>query len=131
MRVLLLLGVLVSLFPFRRLVVMASITTREILRFPPRPVPGTRRLENMRQAIHRIDFFGSLFNTVVVSVAGTVPVLFFDSLAAFAFAKYEFPARKPLFGILFATYMIPGRLSLVPSSSPWPPSAGPVRSRPS
>ncbi|MFG2373980.1 carbohydrate ABC transporter permease [Streptomyces sp. NPDC048504] len=106
-------GVPVSLFPFYWLVVMASITTQEILRFPPRLVPGTHLLENMRQVIHRIDFFGSLFNTVVVSVAGTVLVLFFDSLAAFAFAKYEFPARKPLFGILSATYMIPGRLSLV------------------
>ncbi|MEV6505195.1 MULTISPECIES: carbohydrate ABC transporter permease [unclassified Streptomyces] len=113
-RVLLLLGVLVSLFPFYWLVVMASITTQEILRFPPRLVPGTHLLENMRQVIHRIDFFGSLFNTVVVSVAGTVLVLFFDSLAAFAFAKYEFPARKLLFGILLATYMIPGQLSLVP-----------------
>ena len=113
-RVLLLLGVLVSLFPFYWLVVMASITSQEILRFPPRLVPGTHLLENMREVIHRIDFFGSLFNTVVVSVAGTVLVLFFDSLAAFAFAKYEFPARKLLFGILLATYMIPGQLSLVP-----------------
>jgi len=113
-RVLLLLGVLVSLFPFYWLVVMASITTQEILQFPPRLVPGTHLLENMREVIHRIDFFGSLFNTVVVSVAGTVLVLFFDSLAAFAFAKYEFPARKLLFGILLATYMIPGQLSLVP-----------------
>lgn len=76
-------------------------------------MPGTHLLENMRQVIHRIDFFGSPFNTVVVSVAGTVLVLFFDSLAAFAFAKYEFPVRKPLFGILSATYVIPGRLSLV------------------
>ncbi|WP_405952291.1 carbohydrate ABC transporter permease [Streptomyces prunicolor] len=113
-RVLLLLGVLVSLFPFYWLVVMASITTQEILQFPPRLVPGTHLLENMRQVIHRIDFFGSLLNTVVVSVAGTVLVLFFDSLAAFAFAKYEFPARKLLFGILLATYMIPAQLSLVP-----------------
>jgi len=113
-RVLLLFGVLVSLFPFYWLVVMASITTQEILQFPPRLVPGTHLLENMREVIHRIDFFGSLFNTVVVSVAGTVLVLFFDSLAAFAFAKYEFPARKLLFGILLATYMIPGQLSLVP-----------------
>jgi len=113
-RVLLLCGVLVSLFPFYWLVVMASITTQEILQFPPRLVPGTHLLENMRQVIHRIDFFGSLFNTVVVSVAGTALVLFFDSLAAFAFAKYEFPARKLLFGILLATYMIPAQLSLVP-----------------
>ncbi|WP_406446486.1 carbohydrate ABC transporter permease [Streptomyces sp. NBC_01613] len=113
-RLTLLFGVVVSLFPFYWLVVMASGTTQDIFAYPPRLVPGTHLLDNMQKVIHRIDFFGSLFNTVVVSVTGTVLVLFFDSLAAFAFAKYDFPARKLLFGILLATYMIPVQLSLVP-----------------
>ncbi len=52
--------------------------------------------------------------TLIVSVAVTVLVLFFDSLAAFAFAKYEFPGRDWLFGLLLATFMIPAQLSLVP-----------------
>ncbi|MFJ2905267.1 carbohydrate ABC transporter permease [Streptomyces sp. NPDC087212] len=113
-RLTLLAGVVVSLFPFYWLVVMASGTTQDIYAYPPRLIPGPHLLENMRAVIHRIDFFGSLFNTVVVSVVGTVLVLFFDSLAAFAFAKYEFPGRKILFGVLLATYMIPAQLSLVP-----------------
>ncbi|MDX2695722.1 carbohydrate ABC transporter permease [Streptomyces ipomoeae] len=113
-RAVLLLGVLVSLFPFYWLVVMASITTEEILIYPPRMVPGTQLLHNMGEVIDRVPFFTSLFNTVVVSVTGTALVLFFDSLAAFAFAKYEFPAKRLLFGVLLATYMIPAQLSLVP-----------------
>ncbi|MFJ2171669.1 carbohydrate ABC transporter permease [Streptomyces sp. NPDC087851] len=113
-RVALILGVLVSMFPFYWLVVMASVTTQDILSYPPKLVPGTQLLHNMQEVIHRIDFFTSLFNTVVVAVTGTVLVLFFDSLAAFAFAKYDFPAKKLLFGALMATYMIPAQLSLVP-----------------
>ncbi|MEU1160355.1 carbohydrate ABC transporter permease [Streptomyces sp. NPDC005921] len=113
-RIALLLGVLVSLFPFYWLVVMASVTTQDILAYPPRLLPGDQLLHNMREVIHRIDFFTSLFNTVVVATVGTLLVLFFDSLAAFAFAKYAFPGRKILFGILLATYMIPAQLSLVP-----------------
>jgi cellobiose transport system permease protein len=102
------------MFPFYWLVVMASVTTQDILSYPPRLVPGTELLHNMREVIDRIDFFTSLFNTVVVATAGTVLVLFFDSLAAFAFAKYEFPGRNWLFGLLLATFMIPAQLSLVP-----------------
>jgi cellobiose transport system permease protein len=113
-RVALLLGVLVSLFPFYWLVVMASVTTQDILGYPPRLVPGTQLLHNMGEVIERVDFFASLFNTLVVAVTGTVLVLFFDSLAAFAFAKYEFPAKKFLFGALLATYHDPAQLSLVP-----------------
>lgn len=93
---------------------MASVTTQDILAYPPRLVPGTQLLHNMREVIDRIDFFTSLFNTVVVATVGTLLVLFFDSLAAFAFAKYEFPGKRILFGILMATYMIPSQLALVP-----------------
>jgi cellobiose transport system permease protein len=113
-RAVLLLGVLISLFPFYWLVVMASGTTQDIYSYPPKLVPGPHLLDNMSRVLDTIDFFGSLFNTVVVAVAGTALVLFFDSLAAFAFAKYEFPAKKFLFGMLLVTYMIPAQLSLVP-----------------
>ncbi|MFJ8052367.1 carbohydrate ABC transporter permease [Streptomyces luteogriseus] len=113
-RAVLLLGVLISLFPFYWLVVMASGTTQDIYDYPPKLVPGPHLLDNMSRVLDTIDFFGSLFNTVVVAVVGTALVLFFDSLAAFAFAKYEFPAKKLLFGMLLVTYMIPAQLSLVP-----------------
>lgn len=113
-RLTLLLGVVLSLFPFYWLVVMASGTTQDIFAYPPRLIPGPHLLDNMAAVIDRIPFFSSLLNTVVVSVVGTALVLFFDSLAAFAFAKYDFPARRLLFGALLATYMIPAQLSLVP-----------------
>ncbi|WP_199832107.1 carbohydrate ABC transporter permease [Streptomyces acidiscabies] len=113
-RVVLLQGVLVSLFPFYWLVVMASGTTQDIYRYPPKLVPGPHLLDNMKRVVDSVDFFGSLFNTVVVAVVGTVLVLFFDSLAAFAFAKYDFPAKRFMFGMLLMTYMIPAQLSLVP-----------------
>ncbi|MEW1722334.1 carbohydrate ABC transporter permease [Streptomyces sp. NPDC093109] len=113
-RVVLLLGIAISMFPFYWLVVMASLTNQEILEYPPKLVPGPHLLENIREVLNRIDFMGSLLNTVVVAVTGTALVLFVDSLAAFAFAKYEFPAKRFLFGALLVTYMIPAQLSLVP-----------------
>jgi cellobiose transport system permease protein len=41
-------------------------------------------------------------------------VLFFDSLAAFTFAKYHFPGRNLLFGLLLAMFMLPTQLSIIP-----------------
>jgi cellobiose transport system permease protein len=55
-----------------------------------------------------------MFNTVIVAVCTTVLVLFFDSLAAFTFAKYEFPGRRVLFGLLLLTFMLPLQLALIP-----------------
>ena len=57
----------------------------------------------------------ALTNTVIVSGACALLVMFFDSLAAFAFAKFDFPGKNVLFVLLIATMLVPGSLSLVPS----------------
>jgi cellobiose transport system permease protein len=112
--VVLMFGVVLSIFPFYWMVVMASNTTTDIFSYPPKLVIGSHLFENMGKVLDNIDFFGSMLVTLIVSLGVTVLVLFFDSLAAFAFAKYEFPGRDWLFGLLLATFMIPAQLSLVP-----------------
>ena len=44
----------------------------------------------------------------------TFLVLFFDSLAAFAFAKFDFPGKQLLFGLLMVIFMVPAQLSVIP-----------------
>lgn len=113
--VLLMVGVAISIFPFYWMIVMASNTTADIFAYPPKLVIGSHLFENMGRVLDNIDFFGAMMITLFASTGVTVLVLFFDSLAAFAFAKYEFPGRNLLFGILLATFMIPSQLALVPS----------------
>ncbi|MGB9690846.1 MAG: carbohydrate ABC transporter permease [Candidatus Sumerlaeaceae bacterium] len=54
-------------------------------------------------------------NSLFVAAATVLLGIFFDSLAAFAFAKFDFPLRRPLFAVLVATLMIPYPVTLVPS----------------
>ena len=56
----------------------------------------------------------NFFNSVVVSVSGTLVTVFLCSLAGFAFAKYEFPGRDALFLFLLATMMIPPETGVIP-----------------
>ena len=112
--IVLMLGVVVSIFPFYWMLVMASNTTPDIFSYPPKLVIGSHLWENMGKVLDNVDFFGSMLLTLIASLGVTVLVLFFDSLAAFAFAKYEFPGRNFLFALLLATFMIPTQLSLVP-----------------
>ena len=111
---LLLLGVIASMFPFYWTIVMATNTTQAVYGDPPKLIFGSQLLTNIRHVMDNIDFFGSMVNTIVVAVCTTVLVLFFDSLAAFTFAKYEFPGRRVLFGLLMLTFMLPLQLALIP-----------------
>ncbi|HEX3813669.1 MAG TPA: carbohydrate ABC transporter permease [Mycobacteriales bacterium] len=110
----LLLGLVISIFPFYWLFVMASNTTGDIFKYPPKLTIGSQLLVNMRNMLNAIDFWGAFMNSLFVAVVTAVLVVFFDSLAAFVFAKFEFPGKKPLFVILLATFMVPAQLSVVP-----------------
>jgi cellobiose transport system permease protein len=112
--IVLVLAVLFSVFPFVWTIVMATNTTQDIYKSPPKLTFGSHLLENIRHVLHTIDFFGSMLNTVVVACVTTVLVLFVDSLAAFTFAKFDFPGRKVLFGTLLVFMMLPLQLAVLP-----------------
>jgi multiple sugar transport system permease protein len=54
-------------------------------------------------------------NSVLVSIVGTLVILFLSSLSAYAFARLEFPGRDFLFSLLIASLMIPGAVTLIPT----------------
>ncbi len=108
-------GVLLSLFPFYWLLVMSTSTTAQIFGYPPRLIFGSNLVENVRNVVTNIPLLQSLLYTVIVSLSVALLVVILDSLAAFAFAKFDFPAKRGLFLVLLATFLVPGSLSLVPS----------------
>ncbi|MEU2284815.1 carbohydrate ABC transporter permease [Streptomyces sp. NPDC013178] len=112
--IVLILAVVISVFPFVWTIIMATNTTEDIYKSPPKMTPGSHLLENVRHVLDTIDFFGSMLNTVIVACVTTVLVLFVDSLAAFAFAKFDFPGRRVLFATLLGFMMLPLQLAVLP-----------------
>ncbi|WP_328827408.1 carbohydrate ABC transporter permease [Streptomyces sp. NBC_00252] len=110
----LILGVLLSAFPFYWAVIMSTHTSSEIFSYPPKLLPGSHFLENLRSLFDNIDFFGSMFNSVLVAGSVTFLVLLFDSLAAFVFAKFRFPGKNVLFALLMVIFMVPAQLAAIP-----------------
>ncbi|MEV7321319.1 carbohydrate ABC transporter permease [Streptomyces sp. NPDC093970] len=107
-------GLLLSAFPFYWAVIMSTHTTSEIFSYPPKLLPGSHFLENARSLFDNIDFFGSMANSLLVAGSVTFLVLFFDSLAAFVFAKFAFPGKNVLFALLMVIFMVPAQLSAIP-----------------
>ncbi|WP_328875008.1 carbohydrate ABC transporter permease [Streptomyces sp. NBC_00287] len=110
----LVIGLLLSAFPFYWAVIMSTHTSTEIFSYPPKLLPGSHFLENVRSLFDNIDFFGSMFNSLLVATSVTFLVLFFDSLAAFVFAKFRFPGRRLLFALMMAIFMVPAQLAAIP-----------------
>lgn len=104
-----------SIFPFYWMFVIGSNTTASINKFPPALSPGFRFIENLGKVFDTVDFGRAIMNSFIVSTTSTLCVLFFCSLAGFAFAKLEFKGRYFLFAFLVGTMMVPSQLGLIPS----------------
>lgn len=111
---LVILVVLGSIFPFYWMFVVASNDTSAMSQLPPRVLPGPNFIENSRRVLESVPFLRALVNSFVVAGAVTASVLFFCTLAGFAFSKLRFRARGGLFVGLLATMMIPVQLGIVP-----------------
>jgi multiple sugar transport system permease protein len=60
-----------------------------------------------------------LFNSLWISFLGAACVTISSALVAFAFAYFRFPLRNFLFGILLATMMLPGEVTMIPVYLLW------------
>ncbi len=112
--VFLILGALVSLFPFYWMFVLATRPSEVIFQYPPALTPGDRLGENVAAITEKVNIWGAMANTVAVAVSVTVLVLVISSLAAFAFAKFDFPGKTLLFGVVLATFLLPSQLATIP-----------------
>lgn len=105
---------LLSIFPFYWMFVMATNTNEVINRIPPAVLPGKALAENFTNVLNTIDFFGAMWNTIIIASITTAGTLFLCSLAGFAFAKLQFRGKKILFGAILVTMMVPPQLGLIP-----------------
>jgi|WetSurMetagenome_2_1015567.scaffolds.fasta_scaffold113856_2 ABC-type glycerol-3-phosphate transport system permease component len=107
-------GAFLCLFPFYWMAVVATRTSGEIFNNPPVMIPGTLLMENVHSLLKLAPFIQAYGNSIFYAGSVTVLMLFFDSLAGFAFAKYKFPGQNFLFSFLLATMMIPGAVMIIP-----------------
>lgn len=107
-------GAVLMITPFLWMVSTAIKSEPQIFAWPPQWIPIPAHFDNFVKMWGVASFANYFLNSWIVAGIGTIVVLFFCSLAGFAFAKYEFPARNIIFMILLTTLMIPGQVTLIP-----------------
>ena len=82
----------------------------EIFVFPPKFFVINPSFENFRELFRTmseswVPFSRYVFNTILISVVGTMGNVLLSSYAAYAIAKIKFPGRETLFGIVRMSLM--------------------------
>ncbi|OYN92380.1 carbohydrate ABC transporter permease [Parenemella sanctibonifatiensis] len=103
----------VTCFPFFVMLVL-SIQPGQAFTLPQSLLPASVDLSEYARLLGRGEMIQWLINTTIYSVLGVVMVLALASLAAYSFAKVDFPGRGLLFWVIIAMMMIPYHLTLIP-----------------
>lgn len=111
----LIIGALLTAFPFYFMLVTSTHRSATILRIPPPLWFGDALASNYTDLLANLPFWASLWNSFAIAALSTTLTLFFCSLGGYGFAKFRFPGRDGLFAFLLATLMVPGAIGLIPS----------------
>jgi ABC-type glycerol-3-phosphate transport system permease component len=86
----------------------------EVFLLPPKWIPNPPQWGNYVKLFEVLPFGRFLFNSLKISSLATLGALLSCSMAAFAFARMNFPGRTFLFAIILSTLMIPYHVTLIP-----------------
>lgn len=111
----LLFGAFTMVLPFYYMLVTSLKPMTEVSQATPSFITKNPTLQSYKDLLSSDLVYRSAINSVAVATLQTVGVLFFCTLAGYAFSKHRFPGREALFLVLLSTMMIPGAVLLVPS----------------
>lgn len=106
--------VLVSIFPFIWTIFASTHSTSQVLNFSYTFVWGDYFMENLRALENAMPVWRNLGNSFIIAISYTALVLLIDSMAGYAFAKFNFPCKNIIFAAFLITMMIPAQVVMVP-----------------
>jgi multiple sugar transport system permease protein len=117
-RWLLLIGVsLLFIYPLVWLV-SASLKPRGEV-FDNRLIPETFTPQNYVDVWEKLPLLAWVGNSILIAVLSAGLMTVASSLVAFGFAYFRFPLKRLLFGLVLASMMLPGAVTLVPNYLIW------------
>jgi multiple sugar transport system permease protein len=110
----LMLGAVFMVLPMLWMLATSFKLPPEIAAWPPRLLPQTPTFTNYTGIFDAAPFGRYFLNSVGMSLIATLSVCLTSFVAGAVFAKYRFPGRTLLFGLIIATAIVPFESYMIP-----------------
>jgi multiple sugar transport system permease protein len=107
-------GAVVMIMPFAWMLLASVKDLGQIYQVPPNWIPDPFVFQNYVNAWTAVPFDTGYINSAIVTVTVVLANLLTCSMAAYAFARIEFPFRHVLFILFLATLMVPEQVTIIP-----------------
>lgn len=113
--IILILGSVIMIFPFLWMILTSLKTLQETMQIPPTFLPNKLFNFNAYEVVMKSLPFTRLYvNTGLMILVRVICATAFSSIAAYAFAKMEFPGKNILFMIIITQLMLPAQVFIIP-----------------
>jgi len=110
----LLIGGLLMIFPFIWMILSSFKPSLDVVNVGFNIIPTTWTLSNYEKVLTELPLIRGYINSIIVSTAITLLVLFTASTAGYLFAKLRFRGRNILFMFVISSMMIPPQIAIIP-----------------
>jgi multiple sugar transport system permease protein len=117
LNVILVLFGLLFLYPFVWLIAASLKPRGEV--FDNALIPKTFVPENYVEVWNQLPLLSWMGNSIAIALLAAGTVAISSSIVAFGFAYFRFPGRGLLFGLVLATMMLPGAVTMIPIYLIW------------
>ncbi|WP_371131287.1 carbohydrate ABC transporter permease [Microbacterium sp.] len=108
---------LLFLYPFVWLLAASLKPRGEV--FDNALIPKTFMPENYVEVWNQLPLMSWMWNSIAIALLAATAVAVSSSIVAFGFAYFKFPGRGLLFGLVLATMMLPGAVTMIPIYLIW------------
>jgi len=104
----------VMVLPFLWMLSSSLKAEGDVFLFPIEWIPTSPQWDNYVQVFQSMPFALFTYNSFKISILATLGQVITCTMAAYAFARFQFAGRETLFLLLLATMMIPGQVTFIP-----------------
>lgn len=112
-------GSIIMLVPLLWMLRSSVMGIDQIFVFPPEWIPNPFKWSNYHGVFTTVPFFRYFRNTLAILVPVVIGTVLSSSLAAFGFARLQWPGRDVVFALLMTTLMLPYAVTLIPTFLVW------------
>jgi multiple sugar transport system permease protein len=114
LHVVLIVGAVATLAPLVWMVAASFMPAGQATTYPPQLIPRPFTLENYHILFTRLNVARNLLNSTIIAVAATGLSSIINAMAGYAFAKFRFRGRDPLFRAMLLGLVIPAQVGMLP-----------------
>lgn len=101
-------------YPFVWMVLTSFKPYEETTLYPPTLFPSKWAVEGYTKALSMVDLWSFLKNSIVVSLVVLILQFAIIIPAAYAFARFKFPFKGPIFSVVLLGFMVPQQVTFIP-----------------